>query len=117
MLYPLRPIIVLLRPTVAIAIYIYKVYTTLMRVTIPFSNDAIFKYDKVITIIGNCRDAWFASQGFPGCIVDGISIVSTDLVLMYIAEFFHNDKLSLDPGPGGYQQTWRRHAGPGHPDS
>lgn len=84
-----------------------------MRVTIPFPDDAIFHYDmvvskdheniaghlahdKVVTIIGDCRDAWFASLGFPGCIVDGISIVNSDLMLMYIAEAFHNDQLSLE---------------------
>ena len=83
-----------------------------MRVSIPFPDHAIFDYtmvvskdheniaghlahDKVVTIIGDCRDAWFASLGFPGCVVDGISIVNSDLMLMYIAEAFHDDQLDL----------------------
>ena len=70
-----------------------------MRVNIQFPDNPIFHYsmviskdheniaghlahDKVVTIIGDCRDAWFASLGFPGCVVDGISIVNSDLMLM-----------------------------------
>lgn len=83
-----------------------------MRVKIQFPDTPIFDYtmtvskdheniaghlahDKVVTIIGDCRDAWFESLGFPGCVVDGISIVNSDLMLMYIAEAFHNDRLEL----------------------
>ncbi|MED5238296.1 MAG: thioesterase family protein [Pseudomonadota bacterium] len=84
-----------------------------MRVNIQFPDNPIFHYsmviskdheniaghlahDKVVTIIGDCRDAWFASLGFPGCVVDGISIVNSDLMLMYIAEAFHGDELNLE---------------------
>lgn len=83
-----------------------------MRVQIDFPETALFEYemvvskchensgghlahDKVVTIIGDCRDAWFASMGFPGCIVEGIGIVNSDLMLMYIAEAFHNDRLLI----------------------
>ncbi len=52
-------------------------------------------HDKVVTIIGDCRDAWFASMGFPGCRVGEIGIVNSDLMLMYIAEGFHNDELDI----------------------
>ncbi|HET8708343.1 MAG TPA: thioesterase family protein [Pseudomonadales bacterium] len=52
-------------------------------------------HDKVVTIIGDCRDAWFASMGFPGCRVGEIGIVNTDLMLMYIAEGFHQDELVI----------------------
>lgn len=83
-----------------------------MRVTISIPDHSIFTYrmtvskqhensgghlahDKVVTIIGDCRDAWFASMGFPGCRVGETGIVNTDLMLMYIAEGFHNDELEL----------------------
>jgi 4-hydroxybenzoyl-CoA thioesterase len=83
-----------------------------MRVKIDFPETVIFEYhmtiakehenagghlahDKVVTIIGDCRDAWFASMGFPGCIVENLGIVNSDLMLMYIAEGFHNDKLTV----------------------
>lgn len=83
-----------------------------MRVQIHIPDHSIFTYrmtiarqhensgghlahDKVVTIIGDCRDAWFASLGFPGCRVGEIGIVNTDLMLMYIAEGFHNDELDI----------------------
>ena len=83
-----------------------------MRVQISIPNHSIFTYsmtvskqhenagghlahDKVVTIIGDCRDAWFDSMGFPGCWVGEIGIVNTDLMLMYIAEGFHNDELVI----------------------
>ncbi|MDX1692746.1 MAG: thioesterase family protein [Ketobacteraceae bacterium] len=83
-----------------------------MRVQIDFPGQAIFEYqmtigkehensgghlahDKVVTIIGDCRDAWFESMGFPGCRVDELGIVNSDLMLMYIAEGFHNDRLTV----------------------
>ena len=34
-------------------------------------------------------------MGFPGCRVGEIGIVNTDLMLMYIAEGFHNDELEV----------------------
>lgn len=52
-------------------------------------------HDKVVTLIGDCRDAWFAHMGFPGCRVSEIGIVNTDLMLKYVAEGFHNDTLEL----------------------
>ena len=52
-------------------------------------------HDKVVTIMGDCRDAWFASMGFPGCWVGELGIVNSDLMLMYIAEGFHNDELEI----------------------
>ncbi|MCG8669006.1 MAG: thioesterase family protein [Pseudomonadales bacterium] len=84
-----------------------------MRVSIEFPENVIFNYsmtitkahensgghlahDKVVTIIGDCRDAWFESMGFPGCIVESIGIVNSDLMLMYIAEGFHNDELGVE---------------------
>ena len=83
-----------------------------MRVNIEFPEQCIFTYemiitkahenigghlahDKVVTIIGDCRDAWFESMGFPGCRVEPLGIVNSDLMLMYIAEGFHNDRLSV----------------------
>ena len=83
-----------------------------MRVQIEFPESWIFQYqmtvskahenagghlahDKVVTIIGDCRDAWFSSMGFPGCIVGDLGIVNSDLMLMYIAEGFHNDALTV----------------------
>ena len=83
-----------------------------MRVEITIPDQSIFSYemtiskkhensgghlahDKVVTIIGDCRDAWFASMGFPGCRVGETGIVNTDLMLMYIAEGFHNDELEI----------------------
>lgn len=83
-----------------------------MRVSIEIPDHSLFHYqmtvskqhensgghlahDKVVTIIGDCRDAWFASMGFPGCRVGEIGIVNTDLMLMYIAEGFHNDELDV----------------------
>ena len=83
-----------------------------MRVQISIPDQSIFTYhmtvskqhensgghlahDKVVTIIGDCRDAWFSSMGFPGCRVGEIGIVNTDLMLMYIAEGFHNDELEV----------------------
>ncbi|MCG8315539.1 MAG: thioesterase family protein [Pseudomonadales bacterium] len=84
-----------------------------MRVEISFPNQSIFTYemtitkkhensgghlahDKVVTIMGDCRDAWFNSLGFPGCRVGEIGIVNSDLMLMYIAEGFHNDELQVN---------------------
>ena len=84
-----------------------------MRVSIEFPENTIFTYsmtitkahensgghlahDKVVTIMGDCRDAWFDSMGFPGCVVGDIGIVNSDLMLMYIAEGFHNDELQLE---------------------
>lgn len=84
-----------------------------MRVNIEFPELSIFTYrmtitkahentgghlahDKVVTIIGDCRDAWFESMGFPGCRVEPLGIVNSDLMLMYIAEGFHNDKLTIE---------------------
>lgn len=83
-----------------------------MRVNIEFPEQSIFSYqmtiskahenigghlahDKVVTIIGDCRDAWFDSMGFPGCRVEPLGIVNSDLMLMYIAEGFHNEKLTI----------------------
>lgn len=83
-----------------------------MRVHIDFPPSGLFEYemtigkehenagghlahDKVVTIIGDCRDAWFAGMGFPGCIVGDLGIVNSDLMLMYIAEGFHNDRLRI----------------------
>ena len=83
-----------------------------MRVEISFPNQSIFTYkmtiakqhensgghlahDKVVTIIGDCRDAWFESMGYPGCRVGEIGIVNSDLMLMYIAEGFHDDELEI----------------------
>ena len=84
-----------------------------MRINIEFPEESIFSYhmmiskahenigghlahDKVVTIIGDCRDAWFDSMGFPGCRVGSLGIVNSDLMLMYIAEGFHNDKLTIN---------------------
>ena len=83
-----------------------------MRVQISIPDNSIFTYsmtvskqhenngghlahDKVVTIMGDCRDAWFDSMGFPGCRVGEIGIVNSDLMLMYIAEGFHNDELDV----------------------
>ena len=83
-----------------------------MRVQIEFPESSLFEYemtiskehenagghlshDKVVTIIGDCRDAWFDSMGFPGCVVGDKGIVNSDLMLMYIAEGFHNDRLRI----------------------
>lgn len=83
-----------------------------MRVHIDIPDHSIFSYDmtiskqhensgghlahdKVVTIIGDCRDAWFNSMGFPGCRVGNTGIVNSDLMLMYIAEGFHNDELTV----------------------
>lgn len=83
-----------------------------MRVSIDIPEQHIFSYkmkiakehenagghlahDKVVTIMGDCRDAWFASMGFPGCWVGDLGIVNSDLMLMYIAEGFHNDELEI----------------------
>lgn len=83
-----------------------------MRVSIEIPQQYIFSYrmtiskqhentgghlahDKVVTIMGDCRDAWFASMGFPGCWVGELGIVNSDLMLMYIAEGFHNDELEI----------------------
>ncbi len=81
---------------VSISIPDHSIFTYQMTVSKQHENSGgHLAHDKVVTIIGDCRDAWFASMGFPGCRVGEIGIVNSDLMLMYIAEGFHNDELVL----------------------
>ena len=81
---------------VQIAIPEHSHFTYQMTVSKQHENSGgHLAHDKVVTIIGDCRDAWFASMGFPGCRVGEIGIVNTDLMLMYIAEGFHDDQLNV----------------------
>ena len=57
-----------------------------------------FSHDKVVTVIGDCRDAWFTSMGFTNCAIGRVGIVNTDLMVMYMAEAFHNEELDIHLG-------------------
>lgn len=81
---------------VQISIPDHSIFTYRMTVSRQHENSGgHLAHDKVVTIMGDCRDAWFDSMGFPGCRVGEIGIVNSDLMLMYIAEGFHDDELEL----------------------
>lgn len=81
---------------VQISIPEHSIFTYHMTISRQHENSGgHLAHDKVVTIIGDCRDAWFDSMGFPLCRVGEIGIVNTDLMLMYIAEGFHNDALNI----------------------
>ena len=85
-----------------------------MRINIQFTEPPIFihsitltkdhenagnhlAHDKVVTLIGDCRDAWFTQLGFPNCLIEtNIGIVNSDLALMYLNEAFSGETLTIE---------------------